>query len=53
VTSKHRGMFGCALALAQSIGLEFILVVGEIIPNWRITAAVSVAPLVMGTKYFT
>jgi hypothetical protein len=57
VSSEYRGAFGSVLGFSMSLGLQFVILVGEVAPDWRITTVACIIPVLLGknvnilTKY--
>jgi hypothetical protein len=41
-------MFVSSLAFSISLGLQFVIVVGELTPDWKMTTVACMAPSVIG-----
>jgi len=48
VNSNLRGSFGSFLAFSECLGLQYVLAIGELTQDWRITTVTCMAPPVLG-----
>jgi len=48
VCSEYRGAFGSALGFSMSLGLQYVILVGEVAPDWRITTVACIIPVILG-----
>jgi hypothetical protein len=48
VSSEWRGAFGSALGFSMSLGLQYVILVGEVVPDWRITTVACIVPVILG-----
>jgi hypothetical protein len=48
VSKNLRGMFVSALAFSISLGIQFVVVLGELTPDWRMTTIACMAPSLIG-----
>ena len=46
--SEWRGAFGSALGFSMSLGLQYVILVGEVAPDWRITTVACIVPVILG-----
>ena len=52
VSSEWRGAFGSALGFSMSLGLQYVILVGEVAPDWRMTTVACIIPVVFGEFHF-
>ena len=48
VNSEWRGAFGSALGFSMSLGLQYVILVGEVAPDWRIMTVSCIVPVILG-----
>ena len=48
VSSNLRGMFGSSLGFSISLGLQYVVAIGEVTPDWRMTTVACMAPPALG-----
>jgi len=52
VNKTLRGMFVSSLAFSLSLGVQYVIVVGELTPDWRMTTVACMAPSIIGKEIF-